>query len=89
MIEKTYGEIKYGTTVKPKGRIIFALARILRIIADIIMGLRSGFPLCCIWAYITYDHIFFVEGVQRVLCQKCYKKYKKVINNGRIKMSCL
>ena len=66
--------VLYGKGVI-KGNFIYIIAKIFRIIADIIMGIRSGYPMCCIIAFSLNRERYYVDGIKRSLCRQCYKKH--------------
>lgn len=72
-----YDRVLYGEGVKIKGKFIYIIAKILRMIADIIMGIRSGYPMCCIITYSFNKERYIVEGIKRSLCKKCYVLLKR------------
>jgi len=71
------GKILTGYPLINNARFIRFIAQILRGLADLIYGVRSGYPLCCIYAYITYQDRYHIKGIERVLCRKCYMKIKR------------
>lgn len=54
------------------------IIKFLRLVADILYGIESGYKKCCITAYIT-NRRYFRKRADHVLCYKCYMKYNKVI----------
>ncbi len=71
------GRVLIGYPIINNARITYFIVRILRGIADLIYGVRSGYPLCCIYAYITDQERYYIKGIQRSLCRKCYIKERR------------
>jgi len=53
------------------------IVKVLRSIADLVYGVSSGFPMCCILAYIKNKDIYYIPGIERALCSSCYIKIMK------------
>lgn len=63
-------------SIKEKSIIMF-IVKILRGIADFLLGIKNRYPLCCIKTYIANQERYYIKGIERILCKKCYIKIIK------------